>query len=132
MQNLTGTILSPQSINISWQPPLSVQIVDYFIVISSLKSGEEFLHNTTHLTSIIISMLHPATTYNLSVAPRTAFGIQQLVSILVELPPDGKLHNSKTDISESLLLFQFHQVPQRMFMPWQLILEHLISHGGLH
>ena len=91
MVNLTGTVLSSKSINISWEPPPNLEVLEYLLSLTPLySSSEAVLQNTTSETSFIFSSLHPATFYYLSIAVRTIVRLQQPMNIIVELPPDGK------------------------------------------
>ena len=112
IQSLTATVISSQSVNISWQPPLSEHhIVDYAVTLTSLyRDNNKSRHSTTVTRSIVMTMLDPGTFYLCTVAARTIEGLQQPVSILVRLPPDSKpLLILSVSVCIIPFLFQFRQ-----------------------
>ena len=93
VQSLRGVVLSPRSLNISWLPPhlTSGPILMYRINITALNGYSGFRTVLTNFTSIVIDTLHPASFYLCVVTTVSGTGLQLSTSILMELPPDGKL-----------------------------------------
>jgi receptor-type tyrosine-protein phosphatase Q len=90
VQSLRGIVLSPRSLNLSWQPPLlmSGPNLNYRINITPLNGHSGFRTILTNSTSVVIDMLHPASFYLCLVTSRSGTGLWQPTSILLELPPD--------------------------------------------
>lgn len=111
VQSLMATALSPQSVIISWQPPLEEerngQIIDYHINVTHYKGNGRTHMTVTASTSVLVNSLHPNYIYQCSVASRTSVGLGPLNQVLLKLPPDGKKQASLINVHDhTLVIFQ--------------------------
>ena len=113
VQFLRGTVLSPQAVNISWQPPLGGEsYLDYQVTLTPLYRNSASRQSTTSSTSIVMTGLQPGAFYICVVAARTRGGLQHSVNIvLIELPPDGNLKLLFHNNSKCVYGVQFISAP---------------------
>ena len=89
--NLRANAVSPQSIHLSWEPPLIGNTVTYII---NVTLGDDIRHNTLYIsapiTSVPVESLQPDTLYMFTVTPRTDSGTGPSHSVLARTLPNGK------------------------------------------
>ena len=102
------TALSPQSVIISWQPPLEEerngQIIDYHINVTHYKGEGGTYVTVSASTSVVVNSLHPNYIYQCSVSSRTSAGLGPLKNVLLKLPPDGEKQASLINVHEYTLI----------------------------
>ena len=90
--NVTAIAINSTSIGLSWLPPMENQhngdIRHYAIRVVELHTGREFQLTSTY-TTIIYSQLHPAYTYNFSVAAVTVETGPYSDPVVTTTPEDG-------------------------------------------
>ena len=94
VQNTVGTVISPTSANLSWDPPLFDQqngIIEGYIVELTMIEDHEVFHFVTYSTVLEIVTLIPFRTYYFAVAAFTSEGDGPFGPVITfDTPQTGK------------------------------------------
>ena len=93
-QNVSVSVLSPTSVNMSWLPPLREYwngiIIHYIVRVSGVNSEEELELYVVEM-SLVIPRLHPFYSYKFSVAAETVAPGPFNDPITIKMPESGEV-----------------------------------------